>query len=113
MYGPVNIYSYYFMRPKFYSVEDESNDNILVNFAKEIKKSEKFIVYEPIIKKLKEIDSQKLVYFSHHNIEYKNARKSLKEFEPCDKELDEEKEDFITFDAEVKEEVNDIFSNIE
>ena len=117
MYGPVNVESYYFMRPKFYGMGDESNDDILVKFksqTEEYKKyNEKLKIYEPIIIKLNEIDAQKLVYYSHHNIEYKNVRGSLKEFEPCDKVLDENKKDFILFDNEVKDEVSKILSDTE
>lgn len=115
MYGPVNVDSYYFMRPKFYGMGDESNDDILVKFKsqkEEYKKyNEELKIYEPIIIKLNEIDAQRLVYYSHHNIEYKNVRGSLKEFEPCDKVLDENKKDFILFDNEVKDEVSEIFSD--
>ncbi len=116
MYGPVNVDSYYFMRPKFYGMGDESNDDILVKFKSEIEKykkyEEKLKAYEPIITKLNEIDAQKLVYYSHHNVEYKNVRGPLKEFEPCDKVLDENKKDFILFDNEVKDDVSEILSDI-
>lgn len=108
MYGPVNIDSYYFMRPKFYDAEDETNDDILSN--REL--LEKYKPYEPIIKKLNEFDSQELVYYSHHNIEYKNVRKPLKEFDPCDKELDENNVSFTKFDDEVNQKINKIFSDI-
>ncbi len=113
MYGPVNVDSYYFMRPKFYGMGDEGSDDILVKFkSPEFKEYEKSLeIYKPIINRLKKVDAQKLVYYSHHNIEYKNVRGTLKDFEACDKELDENKSDFITFDGEVAEEVNKFFLN--
>lgn len=109
MYGPVNVVSYYFTRLKLYSSEQESNDDVLMEF-KDAKKIDEFKKYENIINKLKEIDSQELVYYSHHNIEYKNVRKGLNEFEPCKKELDESNDNFAEFDDEVKDKIDKIFS---
>lgn len=109
MYGPVNVDSYYFVRLKLYSNEQESNDDTLLELKEDIKNGT-FNEYEHIIKNLKDIDSQELVFYSHHNLEYKNARKDLDEFEPCKNKLDENNPNFIDFDEKVKSKVSKFFS---
>lgn len=109
MYGPVNVTSYYFVRLKLYSNEQESNDDVLIEF-KNMEKIKEFKKYDFIINKLKDIDSQELVFYSHHNLEYKNVRKGLSEFEPCKNELDENNHNFIEFDEKVKSKISKFFS---
>lgn len=108
MYGPVNIVSYYFMRLKLYSNEQESNDDTLIELKDDIKKGT-FNKYKNIISNLKDMDSQELIEISHHNHEYKRARGNLDVLEPCKEALDENSEGFKIFDDKFNAKVNEIF----
>ena len=108
MYGPVNIVSYYFMRLKLYSNEQESNDDTLIELKDDIKKGT-FNKYKNIINSLKDMDSQELIEISHHNHEYKRVRGNLDVLEPCKETLDENSEGFKIFDDKFNAKVNEIF----
>ena len=108
MYGPVNIVSYYFMRLKLYSNEQESNDDTLIELKDDIKKGT-FNKYKNIISNLKDMDSQELIEISHHNHEYKRVRGNLDVLEPCKEVLDENSEGFKIFDDKFNTKVNEIF----
>ncbi len=108
MYGPVNIVSYYFMRLKLYSNEQESNDDTLIELKDDIKKGT-FNKYKSIISNLKDMDSQELIEISHHNHEYKRVRGNLDVLEPCKEVLDENSEGFKIFDDKFNTKVNEIF----
>ena len=104
VYGPVDIDSYNFMRYKLIHEEEIEADFLSDDDIK------LFEEYDKIINKLNECESNKLIDWSHQNLEYINVRKrsGIKEWQPCCLFLDESTPDFVSFLEVANEEIKEI-----
>lgn len=95
IYGPVNVESYYYLRPLWYG--DELETYLLSD--EELKAVDK--KYGKWFDKWNQYSTSELINTSHTNQAYINAREGFEEMQPCTNVLEEKSDAFLQM--EIKE----------
>ena len=89
IYGPVNVESYYYLRPLWYGDEIES----YLLSEQELKEVDQ--KYGKWFAKWNQYSTSELINISHTNQAYINARKGFQEMQPCANPLEEKSNSFL------------------